>query len=283
MTTRWQSPCGRVDWRLGRYQTALADVVRVDSVITDPPYSAVTHKGHNAMAKAVAASITQGAGTNARRALSYAHFTDADVREFVSRWAPACQWFLAMSDDELALTYKAALRDANRTVFAPLPLVKTNGFRLTGDGPVSSAIWLSQARRPVRIWGDDPHPSTWSNVGRAKRAPLNGSLPGYYMYTPETGGRIGGKPIALMLEIVGHYSRPCDLVCDPCGGYATTGVAALRAGRRFIGAECDPEAWEIGRERLERELAQTTLAEAWAESSRAISRAKNGDIFGGEK
>ncbi len=39
------------DLRLGRWQEALADVGEVDAVITDPPYSARTHEGHDDGAK----------------------------------------------------------------------------------------------------------------------------------------------------------------------------------------------------------------------------------------
>ena len=35
--------------------------------------------------------------------------------------------------------------------------------------------------------------------------------------------------------------------------------AALRMGRRFIGCECDPEAWAHGRDRLAREARQTRI------------------------
>lgn len=45
------------------------------------------------------------------------------------------------------------------------------------------------------------------------------------------------KPIALMMEIVRQFTDPGDLVIDPFSGSATTGVACLRLGRRFIGAE----------------------------------------------
>jgi len=37
---------------------------------------------------------------------------------------------------------------------------------------------------------------------------------------------IGGKPMWLMRALVRDYSRPGNLVCDPCAGGATTLIAA---------------------------------------------------------
>src|SRR5262249_52874818 len=44
-------------------------------------------------------------------------------------------------------------------------------------------------------------------------------------------------PLALLNPIVGVASDPGDLVLDPFSGSATTGEAALRLGRRFVGVE----------------------------------------------
>jgi DNA modification methylase len=42
-------------------------------------------------------------------------------------------------------------------------------------------------------------------------------------------------------------------------GVASTGVACIRLGRRFIGVEIDPGYFEIARRRIEAELAQPRL------------------------
>jgi site-specific DNA-methyltransferase (adenine-specific) len=62
-----------------------------------------------------------------------------------------------------------------------------------------------------------------------------------------------------MQQIVRDYSRPGMLVADPCAGHATTLVAALQAGRRVWGAECDPAAHAAAMARLERVTAQPQL------------------------
>lgn len=94
---RWQSPCGRMELRLGDYREALVDV-QADHCITDPPYSARTHGGHNAMR-----SHKAGDG---RRDLSYQHWTGVDVAACVARFnVPG--WLVAFTDHVLAVAWEA--------------------------------------------------------------------------------------------------------------------------------------------------------------------------------
>jgi DNA modification methylase len=69
------------------------------------------------------------------------------------------------------------------------------------------------------------------------------------------------KPLALMEKALRVFSSPGDLVCDPFAGSGTTGVAAIRLGRRFIGWEKDPRYYEIARKRLENTREQLSLLE----------------------
>lgn len=61
------------------------------------------------------------------------------------------------------------------------------------------------------------------------------------------------KPVALMEYLVRTYSNPGDVILDATIGSGTTGVAAKRLGRSFIGIERDPEHFEIARQRIEDE------------------------------
>jgi DNA modification methylase len=51
----------------------------------------------------------------------------------------------------------------------------------------------------------------------------------------------------LVRRLIERYSAPGDLVGDCIVGSATTGVEALRAGRRFWGSDIHPVALMIGR------------------------------------
>jgi site-specific DNA-methyltransferase (adenine-specific) len=59
------------------------------------------------------------------------------------------------------------------------------------------------------------------------------------------------KPRALLDRIVRAGSSPGDLVLDPFNGSGTTGVAALSAGRRYVGLDVDRGYLELTRRRLQ--------------------------------
>lgn len=66
------------------------------------------------------------------------------------------------------------------------------------------------------------------------------------------------KPLELLERVVLASTQPGDLIVDPFAGSATTGVAAIRHDRRFVGIEKDPAYIELGRTRLAEEAARLT-------------------------
>ena len=58
------------------------------------------------------------------------------------------------------------------------------------------------------------------------------------------------KPLPLMEYLVKTYSNENDLILDFATGSGTTGVAALKLGRRFIGIELDKKYYEIAENRI---------------------------------
>lgn len=220
------APARPWDLRLGRWQDVLADVEMVDAVITDPPYSKRTHDAHK----------RQGPRTdgNAYQVIPYESWTDADTVAFVDSWAPRCRgWFVALTSHDLVPVYAAALEARGRYVFQPVPCVMRGmNVRLGGDGPSSWAVYAVVAR---------PRDLVFSNWG---------TLPGAY-FCPPGSEMVGGKPEALMRALIRDYTKPGDLVCDPCAGAATTLRAAEVEGRCSIGAEMDPETYAKARKRLE--------------------------------
>jgi site-specific DNA-methyltransferase (adenine-specific) len=69
------------------------------------------------------------------------------------------------------------------------------------------------------------------------------------------------KPEALMRDVVA-LCAPGGLVVDPFAGSGTTGVAALRTGRRFLGCEIVPAYQTLANERLAAEERATPAAGA---------------------
>ena len=58
------------------------------------------------------------------------------------------------------------------------------------------------------------------------------------------------KPLALLDRIVRAGSSPGELVLDPFNGSGTTGLAALSAGRRYVGIDTDAAFLSLTRKRL---------------------------------
>ena len=59
------------------------------------------------------------------------------------------------------------------------------------------------------------------------------------------------KPVALMEYLINTYSTPGAVVLDCTMGSGTTGVAATKTGRSFIGIERETKYLEIARNRIE--------------------------------
>ncbi len=58
------------------------------------------------------------------------------------------------------------------------------------------------------------------------------------------------KPLALLERIIASTTSHRALVLDPFSGSGTTGVAALKLGRRYIGIEVEPKYLELSEQRL---------------------------------
>ncbi len=52
------------------------------------------------------------------------------------------------------------------------------------------------------------------------------------------------------MDIIRNFTKPGDVILDPTMGSGTTGVAAVRLGRRFVGIDVDEEAYRISTARI---------------------------------
>jgi site-specific DNA-methyltransferase (adenine-specific) len=62
------------------------------------------------------------------------------------------------------------------------------------------------------------------------------------------------KPVALLERIILASSSEGDLIFDPFSGSSTTGVAAIRLKRRFVGCELEPDFLTLSIKRIERAI-----------------------------
>jgi len=223
-----------------------------DALIVDAPYSERTHAGHDSAADTA---------DNMERSIEYASWSPADAAHFVKAWGPMTGgWFCTITDHVLGAAWEASLSDHGRYVFSPIACIEIGSrVRALGDGPAQWATWLVPARR------------------RSREAASWGALPGAYVGGKERKAVTGGKPLWLMRAIVSDYSRPGDLVVDPCMGAGTTLVAAVEQGRRAIGCEPDAGRYAIAAKRLAKTKPQLRMRLDCEET-----RGEQGALFGGE-
>src|SRR5687767_10922650 len=136
------------DVRHGRWQDVLADVGRVQSIISDAPYSPRTHAGYRS-GGCSAGTISEQSGI-----IDYPALTIAEVKEFVGFWVPRVDnWIVVFGDHKTQAWWADELDAAGMYVFAPVPYIRRDAPpRFSGDGPQRSAEWLTVARhkRTVR-------------------------------------------------------------------------------------------------------------------------------------
>jgi site-specific DNA-methyltransferase (adenine-specific) len=80
------------------------------------------------------------------------------------------------------------------------------------------------------------------------------------------------KPVALLEYLVRTYTRKGELVLDNAMGLGSTGVAALKCGRKFAGIEIDAERFGVARQRIEAAL-ESPAAPGGQDESRPTTEA----------
>jgi site-specific DNA-methyltransferase (adenine-specific) len=61
------------------------------------------------------------------------------------------------------------------------------------------------------------------------------------------------KPLKLEEWLIQTYTNPNECVLDNCMGSGTTGIACANLGRKFIGIELDPQAFQLATERIQQQ------------------------------
>lgn len=234
----------------------------VACTIQDPPYSAHVHgKQWRALRSGGVREVDLGFAHLDLRTMAY---VGAHVARVTERWA------LTFCDAESVGAWRLAMEPGHRHVRVGA-WVKVNGQpQLTGDRPAVGfeALEISHGQR-ASWWAGGGHPAVWAIPVATDRG--------------NTGARLHPtqKPLELMLRLVQQFADgpgervfsgrkrrsadwPGDVVLDPFAGSGTTGVAALRLGRRCILVERD-RAWaRVARERLAAEEQMLDLRAARA-------------------
>lgn len=114
-----------------------------------------------------------------------------------------------------------------------------------GSGPWGFSCW-----QPILAYGACPYLAS----GRGRRSDIL-----IHTETSEPNGHPCPKPIRFMERLVERASLIDETILDPFMGSGTTGVAAIKLGRRFIGIEIEPAYFDIACRRIEEAARQPDL------------------------
>lgn len=233
----------------------------VDHVITDPPYSASTHR-YNRWAR-------DDDGNVAEVGLDFAAL-DLDDTKYLAEFCATRVvrgWALIFSDLETLPDWRQAAELATYDTDGEMRFnraniwVKTNPKpNMSGRGPGVGYEFINS------FWCGGGHMS-WNGGGKA----------GTFTHSiPSMKGHPTTKPLSLMRELIQLFTNPGDVIFDPFMGSGTTGVAALECGRRFIGAEMDEGYFDVAVKRMQDVSAIPSLV-------RNDGLAKPVPLFGGHR
>lgn len=207
---------------------------RVNATITDPPYGIGLVKKTSDYRD----SKHFDAGESLVASVLYDD-EPQQIRELIREVMPLV---LAVSERALVFSGPAMLWAY------PEPASLGSVFTMAGAGRTS---WGFQCTHPVLFYGKDPflqdgkggRPNSWKN-DQPNTEKIDHPCP---------------KPVAWMEWAMWRASREGETVLDPFLGSGTTGIAATKMGRDFIGIEREPAYFDIACRRIEQAQRQGDL------------------------
>jgi len=229
----------------------------IDAVITDPPYGHNNNNNGDLIARREAAL---GAGD---------YIPERDNKP------------IANDGPEANELYRAMLPEALRVLKPGACCCCCCG----GGGPDPQysrwSLWMDEIFdfKQMVVWDKGPMGMGW-HYRRSYETILVGQKPGAACKWYDTTGRIENiirpasgikkiipsaddhptpKPIELAAHFIRLHTQAGETILDPFAGRGWACIAAIRAGRNFIGIEIDPEHQEIAQRRVDAELNQLKL------------------------
>ncbi|WP_066770036.1 DNA-methyltransferase [Sphingobium sp. CCH11-B1] len=232
MTYQRKEIIGKATLYLGDCLEVMRTLAPVDQIIADPPYEAALHN-----ARAHQSKLRKDGGPE----LQEINFEAIDeIRdEYVAAASALCNgWFIAFCTLEGVRPWAEAINASPMKYKRSCVWVKPDSTpQLNGQGPAQGAEAVAVA------WNGQGH-AKWNAGGKR----------GVYTHLVNNAERTGKhpteKPRRLMSEIIADFTMPGQSILDPFMGSGTTGVAAVIAGRAFIGVERNPEYFDLACQRL---------------------------------
>ncbi|TQF02001.1 site-specific DNA-methyltransferase [Kitasatospora acidiphila] len=227
----------------------------VNAVITDPPYNSggrtsSERTSRDARAKYVTSGVEHDLKTFPGE--------NRDQRSYRS-------WLTELMTE----AYRASTEHSVAMVFSDWRQEPTtsDALQMAGWTWQGTIPWIKPASRPRKGgFKQSAEFITWGVKGRLDNS-RNIYLPGHFIASQPRKDRvhITQKPLEIMQQLV-QICPENGTVLDPFAGSGSTGVAALREGRRFVGVELSPHYAEIAEQRLRDELTQDDFVLAGPEA-----------------
>jgi DNA modification methylase len=212
---------GRVRLILGDCREVLPTLGKVDAVVTDPPYG-------------IGADIGQAARANKRHGAATLASRDYGVSD----------WDRAPCDPDILARLR---RMSQRQI-----VFGGNYFEL----PPARCWLVWDKQNGANDYADCE--LAWTNLDKPVRR-LNWLWHGMIRKGGEERFHPTQKPGGVMEWCIEQLPPDTETILDPFMGSGTTGVAAVKLGRRFIGIEIEPKYFDIACRRIEAATKQPDL------------------------
>lgn len=217
---------------LGDCLQAMETLGPINHVISDPPYEDELHVG------AKEQRIVRSDGRSMHGDLGFEGINGRRSEVAATCVATSMGWVILFTLAEGVRAWRDDLQAAGAKWDTTCFWIKPDASpRFNGQGPARGAecfvtCWAGGGYRRWNAGGKRGVYTHCVNVGRQGEHPTE-------------------KPVSLMMEILGDFTQPGEAVCDPFMGSGTTGIAAVRMGRKFVGIESNPKWFDLACRRIE--------------------------------
>lgn len=238
MTPRKEVLADGVELWLGDMLEIVPTLEAVNHVISDPPYEDELHKAIGRIRRNDGREMIQDLGFDGVNA-SRAAISSVCV-------GVSTGWVILFTLAEGVRAWRDDLQAAKAKWDTTCFWVKPDASpRFNGQGPARGAecfvtCWAGKGYRRWNAGGKRGVYTHCVNVGRQGDHPTE-------------------KPLSLMEEIVRDFTREGETILDPFCGSGSTGCAAVKLGRGFIGVERDPKWFDLSCRRISDALSRPDL------------------------
>ena len=210
---------------IGVIDKLIEEGIRVDTIITDPPYKVITGGKNGTKGK------PSGILTNNKQLMG-------NIPEF-SDWMPKLYTILNSNSHIYLMVNMLNLKDM-------MIATENAGFYIH-----NILIWHKNNSTPNKWYMKNCEYVIFAKKGKSKFINNCGSRVVEQFDNPKNKVHPTEKPIGLMEMYIANSSNENQVVLDPFMGSGTTGVACKNLNRKFIGIELDENYFNIAKDRIE--------------------------------